>query len=197
MKQFSLFVFLFVLWLGALCQNEELNISAMPFDIKSCKIVYRFVNGIQQGEKTVVFDDYGKVEKMTALSIVAGNGNESRIAGDTSYEMTIKKPGELYKVNLKEHTGFKTTRNETLPLNLESPRPGQVIIGPDTILDKPCTVVEIFGSLRTWYWNRIPIKKQVIGSGMTTKIEDVAISIEENYAVSSSEFEVPDGIKLK
>lgn len=182
---------------SATCQTDSVSTSPTPYDIKSCKITYRFINGIQQGTKTIVFDDYGRKEKMIASTVVSNVGNAERNAGDTTHEMIIKSGAFLYKVNLKDGTGFKLNRGETLPLNLNALRPGQVLIGEDTVLDRSCVVIEVFGSLRTWYWNRIAIKKLITGSGMSTKIEEYAIEIDENYIPDRDEFEVPEGIRLK
>ncbi len=195
-------ILVFILLLGFVhpgsCQTDTLNSGPTPYDIKSGKIVYRFFNGIQQGEKTVVFDDYGRYEKMIGSSIVASSATEDQgFVGDTIREMLIKKEGVLYKIDLNKGIGFKLSRTDILPLNLNSLRPGQMITGTDTVLGKECTIVEVFGSLRSWYWNRIPIRKQIIGSGMTLKVEEFAISIEEDYTIRESEFELPIGISLK
>lgn len=198
MKNILAFILLLVFSHSAVCQTETPNSAPNPYDIKSGKITYRFVNGIQQGIKVVVFDNYGKQEKMTGYSIMTSSvSNDGGNSGDTIREMLIKKDAFIYKINLNDGSGFKLSRSETLPLNLDALRSGQVVIGPDTILNRPCLIIEIFGSLRTWYWNRIPIRKQVIGTGMTSKIEDYAISIDENYVPNKNEFEIPEGIKMK
>lgn len=198
MKNILAFILVVFYTHSAVCQTETPNGVLTPYDIKSGKITYRFVNGIQQGIKVVVFDNYGQEEKMTGYSIMTSSAtDDGGNYGDTIREILLKKDAFIYKINLNDGTGFKLNRNEKLPLNLDALRPGQVVIGPDTILDRPCLIIEIFGSLRTWYWNRIPIRKQVIGTGMTSKIEDYAISIDENYVPNKSEFEIPDGIKMK
>lgn len=197
MKNIISFIPLIFFSISAVCQTDSVNSAPTPYDIKSCKITYRFINGIQQGTKTIVFDDYGKKEKMIASTVVSNVSNAERNAGDTTHEMIIKNGAFLYKINLKDGAGFKLNRSETLPLNLDALRPGQVLIGEDTVLDRPCVVIEVFGSLRTWYWNRIAIKKQVTGTGITTKIEEYAIEIDENYILDKDEFEVPKGIRLK
>ena len=62
MKNVSVIIFLLISSLCAFSQSDSVDVSPKPYDIKSCKITYRFKNGIQQGEKTIVFDDYGKEE---------------------------------------------------------------------------------------------------------------------------------------
>lgn len=198
MKRVAVFFLFFLFAHGGFCQTDTIvNTSSKPYDIKSCKITYQFYNGIQQGEKTIVFDDYGAVEKMTATTIMTGQTADNARTGDTTHEMFIKKNGLLYKINMTDGVGFKLKANETIPLNLDVLRPGQVLIGTDTVLEKECTVIEVFGSLRTWYWNRIPIKKQVVGVGLTSKVEEYAITVDENYSIGETEFEIPIGIKLK
>ena len=198
MKNFLALLVLYVLGQNAFCQTESYGTTLTPYDIKSGKIVYRFVNGIQQGTKTVVFDNYGREEKTIGSSIMTssitnGEGN----SGDTIREMLIKKDNSIYKINLNDGSGFKLNRNETLPLNLSALRAGQVMTGNDTVLGRDCVIIEVFGSLRTWYWNRVPVRKQIIGTGMTSKIEDYAVSIDENYVPAKSEFDLPEGIRIK
>ena len=197
MRSFFLFIsILFSLSLNA--QSDSLSNFVKPYDIKSGRIYYRFFNGIQQGEKTLVFDDYGLYEKMVSRTILTNGVNEDgQFTGDTLREMIIKKNQSIYKISLNDRTGAKTNRSETLPINLDALRPGQVMIGPDTVSGKPCVIIESFAAVRTWYWNRIPIKKQMIGRSAALKVEETAIKIDENYVPSKNEFEVPDGIKIK
>ena len=198
MKNIFSIILLILYAFTGVCQTDSLNSGPTPYDTKSGKIIYRFSNGIQQGQKIVVFDNYGREEKMITNTIMSLNINNSeRNAGDTIHEMIIKKGNYIYKINLDAGTGFKLSRGEPLPLNLDALRPGQVLAGTDTILDRPCTIIEVFGSLRTWYWNRIPIKKQVMGTSTTTNVEESAVSIDENYMVRKNEFEIPEGVKIK
>lgn len=198
MKNILSIILLSIYSLTVVCQTDSLNSGPTPYDTKSGKIIYQFFNGIQQGQKIVIFDNYGREEKMISNTIMSLNiKNSERNAGDTIHEMIIKKAGFMYKINLDDGTGFKISRSETLPLNLDALRPGQVIAGTDVVLDRPCTIVEVFGSLRTWYWNRIPIKKEVIGTSTTKNVEEYAVFIDENYMVRKNEFDIPEGVKIK
>lgn len=194
----SILLLLFSVGLNCIAQSDlSAGNTPAPYDIKSGKIVYRFYNGLQQGEKIVVFDDYGALEKMVSNTIISnGDKGDESFRGDTLSEMILKTKGFLYKINLNDGTGFKLTRKETLPINLNDLRPGQIITGEDTVLTTyTCTVVESFGATKTCYWNRIPIKKQMIGT--SSRVEEFAVKIDENYVPSKSDFEVPENILIK
>ena len=70
------------------------------------------------------------------------------------------------------------------------------MLGQDTILGKPCKVVEYQHGVRIWLWKNIPLKNLPLWvSG--PKIGENAILVDENYVIRPNEFKVPANIKIQ
>jgi len=167
------------------------------YDIKTCKIVYKFSNGMQEGIRTLIFDSWGDYKKETTQTnmLTFAKDDPSKISVDSfkSNIMIIRTPKSIYKLDIDKRTGTKVNI-QNLPFSREALKSSRITIGKDTFLNRPCEIIEIDGAIRLWMWNKIPLKKQLIPVVNGIVIEESAISIDENYSVSSAEFDVPGNI---
>jgi hypothetical protein len=176
-----------------------------PYDIKSCKIVFKFVNGPQSGEKTVIFDNWGRSEKeevttITDTSYMANLSADSVLRNafnktpSVQHQGLIHQSGQAFVFDLDRNVGYK--RNY-VPMEPDLALIGQREVGKDTILGKPCKILEIHGAFRIWYWGKIALKKELIEKGASLNVQEYAVSIDENYVITPDEFKVPPSVKLR
>lgn len=190
-----------------------------PIDIKSVRLVYTFVNGPQSGEKILVIDDWGKREKevvttvtdtsyMRKLSNMAqGQQRDSfsraadsmlaslfKNAPSVQHQMLIHDSGQTYMVDLDRNIGSQRPYFQLMP---DFGAIGQKEVGIDTILGKPCKIVEIEGVFRIWYWGKIALKKEIIEKVEGMNVDEHVVSIDINYKIKPDEFKVPASVKMQ
>ncbi len=175
---------------------------------KSGHIEYN-LTGNTTGKKSVWFDDFGiKMATLTeSTSTVKILGISSKT---TTKELEIRNGNLLWKINLLDKTGTKTTidyaikagkaltdkktdaelhqmeRQTILDMNGK-------IEGYENILGKKCLVFTL-GTTKFWQYKGYPLKSVISMMGMTNN--ETATLFEENIAVPSSKFAVPAGIKI-
>jgi len=161
------------------------------------------------GKKTVWYDDYGI--KMATLTDATSTTSFMGITNTTvEKELEIKNGNQLWKINLIDKTGTKTTidyaiktgkaltdkksdaelhemeRQAILDMNGK-------IEGYENFLRKKCLVFT-FGTTKFWQYKGYPLKSEISMMGITNN--ETAISFDENIAVPASKFDVPAGITI-
>ena len=105
--------------------------------------------------------------------------------------MKVRIPGVVYAIDLDRQIGYKQEDASPLP-DLD-----QSEVGKDTILGKPCKIVEIQHAFRIWYWGKIALKRELVQKVEGFRVEEFAIEIDENYAIGPDEFKIPASIKIQ
>jgi len=172
------------------------------YAIKSAKIVYHFNNLMQEGTKTMTFDDSGRYVKIIveAHLIVAKAGFASidtdlaKSIRQSLHQMSIRTPEMRYTVDMDSLVGYRQPLGPvTNPADFfGSPK----VVGKDTILGRPCIVKEIGGFVRVWSWEGIDLRTETISDGGGSKTQEIAVSIDERYGIKPDEFEIPKNVKL-
>jgi len=175
---------------------------------KSGHIEYT-LSGSTVGSKSVWYDDYGI--KMATLTESTSTVTLMGITQTTEVkELEIRDGNQLWKINLLDKTGTKTTidyavnagraltdkktdaelhemeRQTVLDLNGK-------IEGYESILGKKCLVFTL-GTTKFWQYKGYPLKSVITMLGLTNNEE--AISFEENITVPASKFAVPAGVNI-
>ncbi len=186
----------------------EMNAQTTPipvnkcYDIKSCRIVYTFFNGLERGDKIRIFDDWGAFEKIVAKTklvkdSIEGDSIVSKImkarAKDTNILMLRNRAGS-YIIDLDKKEGVFYS---LLGCNPEIPDNVGRLVGKDTILGKPCDVMEMPGFIKVWLWNKLVLKKQLTQKVDGITVEEYAILIDENYKIQEGDFNLPTDVKFK
>lgn len=175
---------------------------------KSGHIEYQ-LSGNTVGKKTVWYDEFGikmatLTESTTTIKVL---GISSKT---TTKELEIRNGNLLWKINLLDNTGTKTTINYAIKAgkaltdkktdeelhNMER----QTILdmngkieGYENILGKKCLVFTL-GTTKFWQYKGYPLKS-VITLGTLTNNE-TAVLFEENIAVPAAKFSIPAGVKI-
>jgi hypothetical protein len=188
------------------------------YPIKSCQIVFRFINGPQSGTKTVIFDDWGNKEKEEVVTTTdtasmrkgwasledsshqdraSAFQNNLKLAA-VQHNLKITVGGQRYIIDLDTHVGAKSPVylfGGTLDENMK--QMGFSFVRSDTLLGKLCRVWEQPGGFSLWVWNNYVVKKQIIqGLSAGMRLEEYAIKIDESYSIRPDEFKIPDNIKF-
>jgi hypothetical protein len=202
------FSLLFVAPLLSMAQSDSAA-SKRFYDIKSCRIVYKFYDGPQSGVKTLIFDDWGKEEKEEVTTVsdtglmkqmldVAGLPDSLRnmtIPG-VQHTLLIRSAYKKYVINLDKKIGYQSTASmQQFGMNLFEQE--AVIVGEDTLLGKRCVVKEIQKAFRLWIWHKIALKKIIIQKGSPLNVGEYATEIDENYVIKPNEFMVPKNITMR
>jgi hypothetical protein len=220
---FSFFILLQIYQYSAKAQTDT-SAKSRPYDVKSARVVYKFSNGPQSGEKVVVFDNWGRSEKMLVTTVTDTAAMGQMISGIRSeleasssphmhmadsalqtlynarfraaqHRLKIRVPGQVYMIDLDQQTGYKSEffayTSESVPFKGEG-----IEVGKDTVLGKPCRVVEFQHAFRISYWGRIALKKTILNAPAEVIVEEYAIEVDENYQIKPDEFKVPDSIKI-
>jgi hypothetical protein len=168
------------------------------------------LSGSTEGTKSVWYDDYGI--KMSTLTESTSTVSIMGITQTTEVnELEIRDGNMLWKINLLDKTGTKTTidyavttgkaltdkktdaelhemeRQAVLDLN-------GTIEGYENILGKKCLVFTL-GTTKFWQYKGYPLKSNISMLGLTNN--ETAISFEENITVPASKFAVPAGVSIK
>ncbi len=206
MKVYFLLTLFITFYLNSYSQDSSL--SKKIYDIKSCKIVYKYNIGFAKGEKTIIFDNWGNIEKENGVAYIdtlhpitkmfdslfhkSDTTTKNKIPS-TQHILAIQTHDIIYNIDLDKKIGSMRTRfhlEEFLGVtdSLEK------IIGADTFLGKQCIIKEFGGQLRFWYWNKIVLKKVFVDSNGDKSVQEYAIEIDENYKIKPDEFEPPKDI---
>ena len=175
---------------------------------KSGHIEYT-LSGSTVGSKSVWYDDYGI--KMATLTESTSTVTLMGITQTTEVkELEIRDGNQLWKINLLDKTGTKTTidyavnagraltdkktdaelhemeRQTVLDLNGK-------IEGYESILGKKCLVFTL-GTTKFWQYKGYPLKSVITMLGLTNN--ETAIFFEENITVPASKFAIPAGVNI-
>ncbi len=172
------------------------------YGVKSGIIEYD-LSGVQEGTKTLYFDDWGMRQAEYTRSVISVSGYTKAVN-----LVTIIDGEYQYTINLDQKTGTKT-RNpiikemETLKYEKGFNEFGEQMIlkmgaekvGSENFLGKNCDVYEIKKSnTKLWVWNWITLKSEV--KSRAFDISTVATKIETDIPIPSSKFAVPEKIVL-
>lgn len=208
-KIFSLLLTVIVAFIFISCGDNSKDSSQNPekgtksnfqkrYGIKSAIIEYE-LSGLQQGSKTLYFDDWGmrQAEYTRMILSVGGYTKAMNIVDiiDGEYE---------YKINLDQNSGTKV-RNpiikemEALKYEKGFNEFGEQMIlkmgaektGKETLLGKDCDVYEIAKShTKLWVWEWIILKSET--QTKTLNIVTEAKKIDVNVPIPSEKFKVPE-----
>lgn len=175
---------------------------------KSGHIEYQ-LSGNTVGKKSVWYDDFGikmttLIESTTTIKIL-GISKKT-----TTKELEIRSGNLLWKINLLDNTGTKTTIDYAIKAGkaLTDKKTDEElhkierqtildlhgnIVGYENILDKKCLVYTL-GTTKFWQYKGYPLKS-IISLGTLTNNE-TAIQFEENITVPATKFTIPSGVKI-
>ena len=179
-------------------QGENSN-SIKYYQLRACKLTFKFSNGLQEGDKVLIFNDSGVFEKVHvyAHALNKSLNGDSVVAALTKNEVTvlmIKTPKSVYTIDLKSKKGRKEHRSPVLWGN-ESAFLKKRLIGEDTVLGRLCDVYECDGGFKVWYWKGIALRKEMVIDG--TPVFERIMAIDEHYLIKKDEFAVPIGVALQ
>ena len=168
-----------------------------PYQLKSAKIDFVFINGMQSGTKTLIFADSGRTEKsfattFTDTSLFKALIPQAVVNKTSSRIMVIQTKDSVFTIDLNLLVG---SRRQRFNLNQSSIIEDQKkYIGVDTFLNKKCEIVD-FQGFKIWYWKGIALKKEMIIDDQ--KIYEYATSIDEHYLIRADEFQIPGTAKMQ
>ncbi len=175
---------------------------------KSGHIEYN-LSGSTVGTKSVWYDDYGI--KMATLIESTSTVKLLGITNTTTVkELEIKNGNQLWKINLLDNTGTKTTidyaintgksltdgKSDAELHQMERQTVidlGGSIEGYENILGKKCMVFTL-GDTKFWQYKGYPLKSTISFMGITNN--ETATSFEENITVPASKFAIPAGVAI-
>lgn len=165
-------------------------------ELKSCKIVYEFFDGINTGYKTIIFTDSGLIDKQTVISKIDTSKlppeakSMFTVLNETK-QLKIQTKDTIYLIDLISMSGIKSTR---WGVGLSVGDPFITKVGTDTFMNRVCEVYDAKVS-KIWYWKGVCLKKELTFKE-GGKVYERAILIDENYIVKEDEFTVPSGVKF-
>jgi hypothetical protein len=209
-----------VLLMACACAQTDSGSLPKYFGIKTVKIVYKFTNGPQSGEKIIIFDDWGRKEReevvtnndtvmfnkaLSAIRQMMDSMPHSPIFDSAKqsfqdavpavqHNLRIRDSGKVYSIDLDKNTCHVTQDTQLLP---DSGFFGQPGARSDTLLGRPCKVVDFQNAFRIWYWKKIPVKKEVIQHGRAMGVIEYAISFDEGYKAKPDDFKIPPSVKMQ
>ena len=175
---------------------------------KSGHIEYS-LSGSTVGTKSVWYDDFGI--KMATLTESTSTISLMGITQTTEVkELEIRNGNLLWKINLLDNTGTKTTidyavkSGKALTDNKSDAELHQMerqavidlggsIEGYENILGKKCMVFTL-GDTKFWQYKGYPLKSTISMMGITNN--ETGISFEENITVPESKFAIPAGVTI-
>jgi hypothetical protein len=169
--------------------------SQAPYKINSCKIDFVFATGsFQKGTKTLVFADFGKVEKQFGVTYLDTSANTEIPKGmlgnrTVFHTLQIQTPDSVFSVDLDLMTGKKRVKFGFTSSLIDDQ---MIKVREDTFLGRKCNIMD-FNGVKLWYWKGIVLKKEMPIDG----IYEYATSIDENYVVKEDEFQVAKGVKMQ
>jgi len=181
------------------------------YPINSCRIVFRFFNGPQNGTKTIIFDDWGNKEKQEAVTMTDTAAMRNNLAGAppalremeipaVQHNLLITVDGQRYAIDIDHHTGAKSPNllfGGSMEENMK--QMGFAFVRTDTLLGKPCKLYEQSGTFRLWIWKGFwVVKKQMIADlPASMRVEEYPTEIDESYSIKPDEFKIPDNIHFQ
>ncbi len=211
-------IFLFVLatiftFIFLSCGDNSKNDNQNPYNGKKSNFQKRYgvksgiieydLSGVQEGTKTLYFDDWGMKQAEYSRSVISVGGFTKAV------NLVNIIDGEYqYTINLDQKTGTKTRNpliKEMEALKNEKGfngfgeqlllKMGAEKIGTDNFLGKDCDVYEIKKSnTKLWVWQWITLKSEV--KSRAFDISTVAKKIETDIPIPSAKFAVPEKIIL-
>ena len=175
---------------------------------KSGHIEYS-LSGSTVGTKSVWYDDYGI--KMATLTESTSTVSIMGMTQTTVVkELEIRDGNQLWKINLLDKTGTKTTIDYAVKAGKaltdkktdaelhEMERQAVLdwngkIEGYENVLGKKCLVFTL-GTTKFWQYKGYPLKSEITMLGLTNN--ETAISFEENISVPASKFAVPANVSI-
>lgn len=172
------------------------------YGVKSGIIEYD-LSGVQEGTKTLYFDDWGMRQAEYTRSVISVSGYTKAVN-----LVTIIDGEYQYTINLDQKTGTKTRNpiiKEMESLKYEKGfnefgeqmilKMGAEKIGSDSFLGKDCDVYEIKNSnTKLWVWKWIILKSE-IKSGRID-IGTTATKIQTDVQIPSAKFALPEKVVL-
>ncbi len=156
----------------------------------------------------MIFDDWGNTvkEEVTTFTDTIMMRHVFRSISDSmgnipvpavQHNLIIKISSQLYSIDLDKHIGYKSN-SISFHFGPDFFKKDEVIVGTDTIIGKPCQIVDMQHAFRLWIWEKIPLKKQPIPAIMDgVKVEEYATEIDDSYVIKADEFKIPFNIKIQ
>lgn len=188
MKKFLLFIVSGLLYFDLYSQPK--------CELKSCKIVYEFFDGINTGYKTIIFNDSGLIDKQIVISKI----DTSKLPPEAksmfkfsneANQLKIQTSDSVFLIDLISMTG---TSNIRWGAGLRVESPFIIKIGTDTFMQKVCEVYDAKVA-KIWYWKGVYLKKELVFKE-GGKVYERAILIDENYIIKEDEFLPPKGVNF-
>ena len=173
---------IFFIVLTSIFLNNTFCIAQTKYKIKSCKIEYTFSTGMAKGTKTIIFDNYGNIEKQI----------EKLDSDSMTKQITIYRPDSIFTIYPNTMTG---TARATFNMDMDTTLINNQIkkVGEGVFLGKKCEITDFHG-FKVWNWNGIVLKKE---TPFSDKVYEYATAIDENYKITIDEFSVPIDIKFE
>ena len=177
-------------------QKDSMN-DLRLFQIQTCKIVFQFFNGVQKGQKNLIIDKWGLLERE---EVFAYTGNSPRHPDSTIpmnlfhtfHMLNMVTQTDEYLIDLNGRTGIKRGRQFSNAVDTVS---NGKIMRKDTILGRECIVKEFENGMTIWFWKGIALKKQNAHE-TNLDIGEVAVSIDESYVIKRDDFSIPQNVAL-
>ncbi len=182
------------------------SVEKHTYAIKSGYVKYK-LTGNTKGTKELWWDDYGRKEKKITKSKTV-----TSMFGMTSEEkehiLEITKDGIAYIINYEENTNSKmrlpnygqTPQNDLTEEEQEKLAEqtikslGGEKLGNEKVLSYDCKVYSLMG-MKTWVYKGVTLKME--GELLGIKTKETAVEFKPKKSISSSEFDLPKGVKFK
>jgi len=167
-------------------------------------IVEYSLSGMQEGTKTIYFDEWGwrEAEYLKAGMTVGGMTIEenklSLLDGEWQYVIDLnKRTGtKIQNPFLKQMADGADTKDLTEMGEKMLESMGGKMIGSEVIAGKKCDIWEIKNlNTKSWIWNGVTLKTQMKMSGMEQTI--VATRVEEGVSIDDKYLTIPSDVKLE
>lgn len=192
--------------IAALSTVQASDDSVQRYTIKSGEIQYQIMGSgdimgtkvLTTGTKSLIFKDYGTVQREEEKSQEITTGNEKR----TKNEHTLTQMDNItsYKVNFKRQSITKSTDTVSvmyLGKNMSEYAEkimqgvgGKKTDKTDKVQGYACTVWVVMGAKQCMYKNQIPLWIEMDMMGLKKKT--VAISVKFDESIDDSKFKLPD-----
>jgi hypothetical protein len=117
------------------------------------------------------------------------------------YETIIIDETGSYRLNPEKNEAFFIKMTTSGPVwNFDDKvstawaRQVNLTVEPEQFLGRTCDVVHLASSGNVWFWNEIPLKKEL--HTVTSEIDIEAYKIDENASIPVSLLQVPTGMKI-
>lgn len=117
------------------------------------------------------------------------------------YETTIINQTGSYRLDAEKHEAFftkMTTSNAVWNfdenVSVAWARQVNLTVGQEQFLNRTCDVVHMASAGNVWFWNEIPLKKEL--KTVTSEISVEAYQIQEDASIGESLLQVPSEMKI-